>query len=177
MPAPAALLPGSFHPLHAGHRTLAAVAGRMLGAAVEYELSRTNVDKPELDEAEIDRRRKQFAEGERLWVTRAATFVEKAKLFPGTTFVIGYDSAVRLIDPRYYRHLPAERDHALATLNVASCRIIVGGRIDDAGQFRVWDERVVSAEFRNLFVPLVEADFRVDLSSTELRRIAKERES
>ena len=177
MPTPAALLPGSFHPLHAGHRTLAAVAGRFLGATVDYELSRTNVDKPELDEAEIDRRRKQFAEGERLWVTRAATFVEKAKLFPGTTFVIGYDTAVRIIDPCYYRNEHTERDRALDALKDVACRVIVGGRIDTTRQFRVWDERFVSAEFRNLFVPLVEADFRVDLSSTELRRIAKERES
>jgi hypothetical protein len=177
MPTPAAILPGSFHPLHAGHRTLAAVAGRLIGTTVDYELSRTNVDKPELDEAEIERRRKQFTEGERLWVTRAATFVEKATLFPGATFVIGYDTAVRLIDPCYYRNDHAERDQALAALSDVACRVIVGGRIDAAGQFRVWDERVVSAEFRSLFVPLVEADFRVDVSSTELRRMAMGRES
>jgi hypothetical protein len=169
MTKPAALLPGSFHPLHAGHRTLAAVAGRLLGSPVDYELSRTNVDKPELDDVEIERRRKQFAAGERLWVTRAATFVEKAMLFPGTTFVIGYDTAVRLIDPRYYRDDMAERDRALVTLTEAACRVIVGGRIDAEGQFRVWDDRAVHAEFRSLFIPLVETDFRVDLSSTELR--------
>jgi hypothetical protein len=169
MPTPAALLPGSFHPLHAGHRTLAAVAGRLISATVDYELSQTNVDKPELDEAEVERRRKQFAEGERLWVTRAATFLEKAVLFPGTTFVVGYDTAARLVDPCYYRSDPIERDRALATLRDTVCRLIVGGRIDAAGQFRVWDERAVNTEFRSLFIPLVEADFRVDLSSTELR--------
>ena len=177
MTKPAALLPGSFHPLHAGHRTLAAVAGRLIGETVDYELSRTNVDKQELDEAEIERRRKQFAEGERLWITRAATFVEKAKLFPGTTFVVGYDTAARLVDPCYYRNEPAERDRGLIALKETACRIVVGGRIDATGQFRVWDERAVVMELRTLFVPLVEADFRIDLSSTELRRLALNQES
>lgn len=169
MATPAALLPGSFNPLHDGHRLLAAVAGRLLGATVDFELSRSNVDKPELDEAEIERRRKQFAEGERLWITRAATFVEKARLFAGTTFVVGYDTAARLVDPCYYRSDPIERDRALAGLMDAACRVIVGGRIDANGQFRVWDERTVHADFRSLFIPLGETDFRVDLSSTELR--------
>ena len=48
-PVPPALLPGSFNPLHLGHREMLAVAGR----PAAYELSVTNVDKPPLPEGEI----------------------------------------------------------------------------------------------------------------------------
>src|SRR5690606_21233627 len=42
---PVALLPGSFHPLHDGHRGMARVARRKLSAPVVWELSVANVDK------------------------------------------------------------------------------------------------------------------------------------
>lgn len=169
MTRPAALLPGSFHPLHRGHLELAAAAGRVLDVAVEYELSRVNVDKPELGDDEIDRRRAQFAGIGPLWVTRAPTFVEKAALFPGVAFAIGFDTAARLIDPKYYGH-ESSRDDALRRLMTSGCRFVVGGRIDAAGRFREWDESHVAPSFRPMFVPLVERDFRNDLSSSALRK-------
>ncbi len=33
---------------------------------------------------------------------QASLFTDKAALFPGSAFVIGYDTAVRLVAPRYY---------------------------------------------------------------------------
>src|SRR5215831_19303711 len=86
---PQALLPGSFCPLHHGHTTLAAVAAARLGVPVHFELSVTNVDKPELPREEIERRVSQFAEVAPVWITRAATFEAKAALFPGVAFVVG----------------------------------------------------------------------------------------
>jgi hypothetical protein len=50
------------------------------------------------------------------------------------------------------------------------CRLVVGGRVDDSGAFRVWESVVLSEVCAELFVSLTEADFRVDVSSTELRR-------
>lgn len=172
MPNPAALLPGSFNPLHAGHLSLAAAAGRILGTTVEYELSIVNVDKPELDEREVARRRQQFEGIAPLWVTRAPTFAEKALHFPGTVFVIGYDTAVRLIDYRYYGHDTDRLMASLQSIHRQACRFVVGGRIDSHKVFREWTSEGVPTEFHSLFTPLVEADFRVDLSSTELRRNA-----
>src|SRR5947208_570464 len=101
-PLPAALLPGSFNPLHHGHTGLAAAAAAHLGVPVAFELSLANVDKPELDPDEAARRVAQFAGVGPVWVTRAATFAAKADLFPGAAFVLGWDTAARLIDPRYY---------------------------------------------------------------------------
>lgn len=167
-PAPLAVLPGSFNPLHHGHLTLARAAAVHLGADVHFELSVANADKPPLPSEEVFRRAGQFAAVGPLWVTRAATFEAKADLFPGTAFVLGWDTAVRVIDPKYYGGL-AGRDAALRKLRDRGCRFVVGGRVDVGGVFRVWDAGALAAEFAALFVALTEADFRADVSSTELR--------
>lgn len=170
---PTAVLPGSFNPLHAGHRALADVVALRFGVEVHFELSTANVDKPDLPVDEVARRVRQFAGVGAVWVTRAARFAEKAELFPGTAFVLGFDTAVRLIDPKYYGG-EGERDSALDTIQDRGCRVIVGGRVDAAGTFRVWGETRgrLPARFDDLFAVIEEREFRVDLSSTELRRAA-----
>ena len=55
-PGPLAVLPGSFNPLHEGHRQMVNVAKEMTGLDVGLELAVVNVDKPPLEEAEIRRR-------------------------------------------------------------------------------------------------------------------------
>ncbi len=167
-PKPCALLSGSFHPLHHGHTALAAVAAARLGVPVHFELSVANADKPELSRDEVERRIAQFAGVGPVWVTRAPTFETKAELFPGAAFVLGWDTAVRAIDPKYYGG-EIGRDAALRKLLDAGCRLVVGGRLDAAGAFRVWDGGLAT-KFAELFVALTEADFRVDVSSSALRR-------
>lgn len=164
-PLPVAILPGSFNPLHNGHTDLAAAAAARLGVAVAFELSITNADKPELTPDEVIRRTRQFAGVGAVWVTRAATFVAKAELFPGVTFVVGFDTAARLVDPKYYGSDISRRDACLRGLRGSGCRVIVGGRVDREGNFRMWGGDV----FGGLFVSLSEDDFRADVSSTQLR--------
>ncbi len=167
-PKPLALLPGSFNPLHRGHTELAAVAAVRLGVPVHFELSIANADKPELPQEEVERRVGQFTQIGSVWVTRAATFEQKADLFPGAAFVLGWDTAVRVIDPKYYGGV-AERDAAMRKLMDRECRFVVGGRVTSQGQFRVWDGGDLANEFAPLFVALTETDFRADVSSTQLR--------
>jgi Cytidylyltransferase-like len=170
---PAAVLPGSFNPLHAGHRTLAEVAARRVGGAVHFEMSTANVDKPDLPADEMARRLRQFAGVAAVWVTRAATFVEKAELFPQAAFVVGFDTAVRLIDPKYYGG-EAGRDAALERLAGFGCRVIVGGRVTAAGEFRTWGDsrELLPRRFDAMFEVIDESEFRVDVSSTQLRLTA-----
>ena len=141
---------------------------RELGVPVHFELSVTNADKPELPRDEVERRLAQFTGVAPVWLTRAATFEAKAALFPGAAFVLGWDTAVRVIDPKYYGG-EGGRDAALRKLLDCGCKMVVGGRLDTDGSFRVWDGGKVAVPFAELFVPLTEADFRVDVSSTELR--------
>ncbi len=168
---PVGLIPGSFNPIHAGHRELHKVAQEILGGPVAFELAIVNADKPPLDFYSIKQRHAQFV-AEPLAVTRAPLFIDKARLFPNTTFVVGYDTAVRLIDPRFYNQ-SAERMHAaLAELRKLGARFLVAGRLTDSG-FLTFDSLAVPAGFGDLFESIPESRFRADISSTGLRKAAR----
>jgi hypothetical protein len=166
-PVTGAILSGSFNPLHAGHERLAAAAAATLGMPVTFELPILNADKAPLSYAEIERRLAQFRWRYTVVLSREALFVDKAGLYPGCVFVIGYDTAVRLVDPRYYGGEGA-RDTALATIRAEGCRFLVAGRAQD-GAFRTLDDIAIPQHARDLFIALPEQNFRVDLSSSEIR--------
>ena len=173
-PVHGAVLPGSFHPLHEGHERLAAAASETLIAELTFELSVTNVDKPPLEEPEIRTRMAQFSGKGRLVITRALVFFQKARLFPGCTFVIGWDTAVRLVEPRYYGGGMSSMLDALVEIRKAGCRFLVGGRVDGE-VFRTLDDVPVPKGFEDIFAPIPESAFRFDLSSTELRMAGRRR--
>lgn len=165
---PTGLLCGAFHPLHFGHQELRRVAERKLGGPVYYEMSIRNVDKPPLDFLSIERRRAQFTDHP-LALTAAPTFAEKAVVLPGVMFVVGVDTAERIVEPRYYGGSDVEMRAALATIRDAGCRFLVAGR--KAGErFETLADIALPAEFANLFAALPADEFRADVSSTELRR-------
>jgi len=161
------LMPGAFHPLHEGHLAMAEWAERHLGRPVEFELSVVNVDKPPMDYVEIAERLVQFSERQTVWLTGAPTFVEKARLFPQSTFVVGADTIVRIADSRYYGSEPA-RDAALQELADRRCRFLVfGRRLED--RFVTLDELPLPAVLRSLCESVPGSEFRCDVSSTEIR--------
>ena len=164
---PTVLLPGSFNPLHEGHRGLAGAAAALLGPRPGYELSVTNVDKPPLPPAVIERRLAQFDAAETVVLTASETFYKKARLFPGRTFVIGWDTAVRIVAPRYYEDETAML-RALSEMWAADTRFLVAGRLDGES-FRTLADVPVPSGFSPMFEVIPESLFRSDLSSTELR--------
>ncbi|MEN9937957.1 MAG: hypothetical protein RLZZ387_4536 [Chloroflexota bacterium] len=166
-PVRGGLLSGSFNPLHAGHERLAQVAAVILGQPVAFELPVVNADKPALGYAELDRRLDQFRGRFALVLSRAPLFVEKAALFPGCTFVLGYDTAVRLVDPKYYGGA-AGRDEALAAIRAQGCRFLVAGRVKEEVFLTLADIALPPA-FADLFSAIPEHVFRADLSSTAIR--------
>lgn len=164
---PIGLLSGAFNPLHAGHREMAGVAEARLGGLVAFELALVNVDKPPLDFLTIESRSQQFTDRP-VVLTCEPTFVRKSRLFPNTTFVVGFDTAERIVQPKYYGG-ECEMLAALAEISSQGCRFLVAGRRNE-DQFRTLADLNLPAKVQMLFEEIPESRFRRDVSSTELRQ-------
>jgi hypothetical protein len=140
-----------------------------VGGPVAYELSVTNVDKPTLTPAEVRRRLAQFCWHAPLWLTRAPTFVEKAARFPGVAFVVGVDTAARILQPRYYQDSEERMQQALAAIRGHGCSFLVAGRADATGRFVTLADLAIPPAQADLFRMIPDTEFRLDLSSTQLR--------
>ena len=166
------LVPGSFHPFHSGHAGLAAAAEGLSGRQACFELSVENVDKSPLAYREILDRSGQPRDGRSLLLTREPTFLGKARIFPGCWFAIGFDTAVRLLDPCYYVGEREGMNAALRELRDLGTRFLVCGR-NWEGEYRRLSDLPVPGEFRDLLEEIPESEFRLDVSSTQLREEGK----
>ncbi len=170
---PAALLSGSFNPLHAGHTALAETAAALLGRPVAFELAAVNADKGPLPPAAVLDRLSQFAGRYPAYAANAPTFNQKARLYPGAVFVVGFDTAERIIQPRYYGDSEAAVLAALDELRQRGNRFLVAGRLDDDGLFHELPELALPAGYETLFEAIPARLFRHDISSTEIRAALK----
>ncbi len=168
-PQPVVLFPGSFNPVHEGHVSLARVAEELRQQPLAFEISVTNVDKPPLEGETVRRRLAQFAWKSPVELTRAPTFLEKSRLFPRTAFVIGADTAERLVAPRYYGDDESRMHDALEEIANAGSSFLVAVRVDTGGRVRALRDIVVPRRYADLFTEIPEHRFRFDISSSEIR--------
>jgi nicotinic acid mononucleotide adenylyltransferase len=162
------ILSGAFNPLHEGHLELAKAAQGLLNLPITFELAARNVDKDPLSPTEVLERMAQFAGRWPVVASHAATFLEKARRFPQSTFVVGYDTAARIVHPRYYDDSQDQMRQALNEIRQRGCRFLVAGRKSDDGQFHPAPSLEIPAGFDSLFLPM--HGFRHDISSSELRK-------
>lgn len=167
-PQPRVIFPGSFNPYHEGHGAMAGYAVDRFGKDVDYEISICNVDKPTIDLISLNERLSQFCVDTgghgavRVWVTTAATFVQKAQLFPNSTFLIGYDTLERLVHPKYSGSV----EQVAKKLTEFGSKFLVFGRITH-GTFKD-DVSAFPLELQSMLFPAY--GFRQDISSTTLRK-------
>lgn len=161
------IIPGSFNPLHDGHRKMAQVAERLTGFKPTFELSIVNVDKKPLDLLDFRRRKLDFETNSlALVATKAPTFLEKARLFPGATFAVGIDTWLRLTNPKYcIGYNIADMFSELRDLNT---KFLVFGRKVGEG-FVTLNSNHSDGFGSDLAIAVSEEEFRIDLSSTEIR--------
>lgn len=162
-----ALLPGSFNPLHDGHREMRRVGEAIAGKPVAYEITVRNADKPGLDLLSLQERLPQF-ETTPVWITNTPTFSEKAELFPGATFLLGVDTIRRLGMQKFYQNDARRMGEALDRLAALNTQFIVFGRVD-GDQFISLEDLDLPATLRERCTAVSEDVFRNDLSSTALR--------
>ena len=79
-------------------------------------------------------------------------------------------TAVRLINPKYYSDSERLMLAALEDIGARGCKFIVAGRAATAtAPFQTFRDLVVPAAVAHMFRPLAFDEFRVDVSSTDIR--------
>lgn len=161
------ILSGSFNPLHEGHIKLLQASSNEFKKNPLFEISITNVDKSKINYNDLINRINQFKSLGKLVVTNSSKFEEKSNIFKKSIFVVGYDTALRLVDNKYYKE---GFQKSLKIIEKNNCSFLVSGRFINKKYNK--PNNINFEGYDYLFDILSEEKFRLDISSTELRRLS-----
>lgn len=164
---PNLIFPGTFNPIHEGHRKMQELAEKKTGDKAYFEICIQNADKPPLSYHHIKDTLSQFTDKDCWVLTKAGKFPDKAKMFKGSTFVIGADTLTRMLDERFY---PSRKDmlSEFSIFNENNNKFLVFGRKLNE-KFITLADIDVPEFIKERFTGFDEQIFRDDISSTSLR--------
>lgn len=163
-PSGYALMPGSFNPPHEGHFGLANTFRSKYGKNVVFEIGSNPPHKKAPTVQELLQRAKMLKGYDTFFSVDMPMYLEKARAYPGTPMIVGADTLLRILDPKWGIDINA----MLKELDELDNRFYVVGRLVD-NKFVTRDDIV-----KNYIHPMYHCNFesldgRWDISSTELR--------
>ncbi len=163
-------LPGTFNPLHDGHRMMVVMAKEFTGWEARYLVSASSAHKPSLSVQDLLNKvgqvRADRYRGRQMRTIEFSRedplFVDKARQRPGATFIVGADTVQNLLDPKW----GVSPSLVLRQLQTHQAKFLVLGRRTADGRFTTCEDLEIPLIHADMFTPL---EGRVDTSSTELR--------
>lgn len=159
---PSVMMPGAFNPAHGGHYQMARVVEHYQGRPVVFQISLSPPHKTGLGLGESLRRAKGLVGKHVLFLTNDALYIDKARQFPGTAFIIGIDAVIRMLDPKWGPKI----EPMLAELRRLGTRFYVFGRMVGEQGFQTLADIDIPEAGRELFKQI---EGRWDVSSSALR--------
>jgi nicotinic acid mononucleotide adenylyltransferase len=163
VPSNYVLFPGAFNPPHEGHAGIRDSLQEMDLETV-FTVCATPPHKDPLELQEMLERARRLRGGIALFTEGDPLYLDKARKFPGRSFVIGADALVRMLDPKWGPD-PIEM---LREMDGLGTKFYIFGRSVSEGYVTA-DEawRRTPDAFKSMFIPVAG---RWDISSTEIRR-------
>jgi cytidyltransferase-like protein len=161
-----AFLPGSFNPPHNGHFGAAEAVRALTGKRIIFSVTANPPHKDPLGLHDMLERAKMLRGKDVVFTEGDALFIEKARRFPGASFIVGADTARRMLDPKW---CPVEP--MIDEFRDLGTKFYVLGRVQDDGGFVTLAD---IPEARGLGDIFKHVDGRWDISSTQLRASAAE---
>lgn len=166
-----AMMPGSFNPPHEGHFGLARNFRHQQGKNVLFEIGTNPPHKAPPTVQELLQRAKMLKGYDILFSRDMPMYLQKAAQFHGMPFIVGADTMLRILDPKW----GMDPIPMLEEIGAYGNDFFVSGREID-GKFVTRDDIVASlpenkrVALGGMILPL---DGRWDISSTELRNKVK----
>ena len=122
---------GSFNPMHEQHINIAKFVSDLKNQKIDLEICVHNVDKPSLNYHSFNERKKSILQNCDEWTgdiffTALPTFLEKSCYFKNATFIVGWDTFIRILDPKY-----ADLNKVYEAFKENNSRFLVFHRITD----------------------------------------------